>query len=249
MKKILLTSLGLATSLLAITQEQQIRLDSLFDQKEHNISQSNEFGAGEKQTLIQALKEEKARVEKMSDEEVEKFFEEEEETKKDKPLVLKKGEEWIGGVFGASGIRVSAFFGGNSGGAYMGYATIGPRYNITGEGFTMGIQEGFSLSAPIGLGFIKTTNGGYFALPIALEANYIFSGKFGISGGLRYTFSPQDIGNLHIMDFYAGFDLFYGIYLEAGYVFYSSQDVKIGNKTISTDPLSGAITFNVGWRF
>ena len=253
MKKTLLASLGLATSLLAITQEQQIRLDSLFDQKEHNISQSNEFGAGEKQILIQALKEEKARVEKMSDEEIEKFFEE--ETKMEKRVIKEYDDGWVGWLFGSTGIRTAFFYGGNLTSGYMFYGTIGPKYNFSSGGASFVRTEGFSLSLPIGLGAINTSgikNDMDFALPIALEANYVFNDgfyRFGLSAGLRYTFSPQDIGNLHIMDFYAGLDLISGAYIEAGYVFYSSQDITLGNRTYSTDPLSGAITLNLGWRF
>lgn len=257
MRKLFLATLGISTSLLAITQEQQTKIDELFNQKEQNISQSSEFGAGEKQSLIQALKEEKAKVEKMSDEEIEEYLDEEANASKDKKeiLVLRKGEEWLGGLFGASGLRVSTFFGGNNEGAYMGYATIGPTYNFSGMGWTMGTQEGFSLSLPIGLGFINTSgvkNEANFALPIALEAKYLLKSgvyRFGFSTGLRYTYSPQEIGDLHFIDFYIGMDLIAGAYLEVGYVFYSSQDIKIVNKTISTDPLSGAITFNIGLRF
>lgn len=138
----------------------------------------------------------------------------------------------------------------------MVYGTIGPKYNFTnsGGGASLFRAKGFSLSPPIGFGGINTSgvkNDMDFILPIALEANYMFSDfmGFGLSAGIRYSYSPQDIGDLHIMDVYAGMDLFYGIYIEAGYVFYSSQDIKLGNRTISTDPLSGAVTLNVGWRF
>lgn len=153
--------------------------------------------------------------------------------------------------FGVLGIRTSSFFGNNLRSATMVYGTIGSKYNISYDGCYIGTTKGFSLSLPIGFGAIGSNGNVGFALPIALEANYMFSDYmgFGISAGVRYTFSPQDIGNLHIMDFYAGLDLIYRLYIEAGYVFYSSQDVKVGNKTISTDPLSGAITLNFGWRF
>lgn len=135
----------------------------------------------------------------------------------------------------------------------MVYASLGPKYNFTKGEASLLPEKGFSLSLPIGFGAINTSgikNDVDFALPIALEARYMFSDfGFGLSAGLRYTYSPQDVGDLHIMDFYAGMDIVYGLYLEAGYVFYSSQDVKLGNKAYSRDPLSGAVTLNVGWRF
>ena len=261
MRKLFLATLGISTSLLAITQEQQTKIDELFNQKEQNISQSTEFGAGEKQMLIQALKEEKAKVEKMSDEEIEEYFDNEKRAELAKndtfdPNIMraKKNEEWVSWIFGASGARFSGFFGGNLGGAYMVFATIGPKYNVSYDGFYIGTAKGFSVSLPIGLGAINTSgvkNNDKFVLPIAVEVNYMFSDYmgFGVSAGLRYTYSPQSVGDLHFIDFYAGLDLIYGLYIEAGYVFYSSQDIKLGNRTNSTDPLSGAVTLNMGWRF
>lgn len=262
MKKLLLATLGISTSLLAITQEQQTKIDELFNQKEQNISQSTEFGAGEKQMLIQTLKEEKAKVEKMSDEEIEEYLDEEATIAKNKKdgfdpenYRFRKNEEWIGWLAGAVGATTSGFFttsvSKSSAMAY--YLTFGPKYNITYNGFFAGTIKGFSISLPIGIGglnFAKESQGS-FALPIALEASYMFSNKrgFGLKAGARYTFSAHKNGNLHIIDCYAGMDLFYGVFIEAGYVLYSSQDVKVGNKTKSIDPLSSAISFNAGWRF
>ncbi|RDU69788.1 hypothetical protein [Helicobacter brantae] len=267
MKKTLLASLGLATSLLAITQEQQIEIDRIFEGYRAKIESNQSLSESRKKSILNNLADKKKEIESQSDEEIAIYLDKnsgdseriERAKQKEKELGIEEykptsSDDWLGWVFGSFGARFSSFFGGNSGGAYMGYATIGPKYNFSSGGSSFLRTKGFSLSLPIGFGAINTSgikNDVDFALPIALEANYMFSDYmgFGISAGVRYTFSPQDIGNLHIMDFYAGFDLIYGAYIEAGYVFYSSQDVTLGNRTYSTDPLSGAITLNVGWRF
>lgn len=265
MKKTLLASLGLATSLLAITQEQQIELDRIFKEKMQKVEKQN-LNPQSKNMALRLLENQKQEIQSKSDEEISAYLNgspedrervEESLEGEEEPLIdestLVRSDGWKGWIFGATGARFSAFFGGNSGGAYMAYGTIGPKYNFTYKGSSLN-DEGFSLSLPIGFGAINTSgvkNDVDFVLPIALEAKYRFDSywRFGLSAGVRYTYSPQDIGDLHIMDIYAGLDLVLGAYIEAGYVFYSSQDVKVGNKTISTDPLSGAITFNIGWRF
>lgn len=263
MRKLFLATLGISTSLLAITPEQQAELDKIYQEREAKIKSTN-ISEESKEIAIDFLVKERKEVESLQDEKIQNIINYYKKNGKipsnfddvNAGVYQKSDSSWAGWVFGASGAKLSFFYGGNLGSAYMVYGSIGPKYNFTnaGGGASFVRMKGFSLSLPIGFGGINTSgikNDMDFVLPIALEANYMFSDfmGFGLSAGLRYTYSPQDIGDLHIMDFYAGMDIYYGIYIEAGYVFYSSQDVKVGNRTISTDPLSGAVTLNLGWRF
>lgn len=268
MKKLLLATLGISTSsLLAITPEQQVELDKIFEGYKNKILSNQSLSEDRKESILENLNDKKKEIEEKSDEEIAIYLDKnsgdpkriERAKQKEKELGIKEykpknTDEWLGWTLGAVGARYSGFLGRNSGGAYMVYATLGPKYNFTKGEVSLLPEKGFSISLPIGFGAINTSgikNDVDFVLPIALEANYMFSDYmgFGLSAGLRYTYSPQDIGDLHIMDFYAGMDIYYGFYIEAGYVFYSSQDIKLGNRTISTYPLSGAVTLNVGWRF
>lgn len=251
MKKTLLASLGLATSLLAITQEQQIELDKIFESQKAKIEQDQSLSEDKRASMLKILEGKKKEIEGKSDEEISAYLNEEKRgSEKYEREAIHNGVGW---AFGALGARYTTFFGGKLGKTHMGYASFGPQYNFTENNATLLPKKGFSLSLPIGLGEIKANDSrsdANFVLPIAIEAKYLFSDfGFGVNAGLRYSYSPQNIGNLHIMDFYAGIDIYYGIYLEAGYVFYSSQDITLGNRTYSTDPLSGAFTLNFGWRF
>lgn len=266
MKKLFLATLGISTSLLAITPEQQAELDKIFEGYKNKILSNQSLSEDRKESILENLNDKKKEIEEKSDEEIAIYLDKnsgdteriERAKQKEKELGIeehkpKNTDEWLGWALGAVGARYSGFLGGNSGGAYMVYATLGPKYNFTKGEASLLPEKGFSLSLPVGFGAINTSgikNDVDFALPIALEARYMFSDfGFGLSAGLRYTYSPQDVGDLHIMDFYAGMDIVYGLYLEAGYVFYSSQDIKLGKRTYSTDPLSGAVTLNMGWRF
>lgn len=268
MRKLFLATLGISTSLLAITPEQQIKLNRIFKEKMERVENQN-LNNEAKNMALRILENQKQEIERKNDEEIANYLngsleereriEETLEGDDEAPLIdentLIRSDGWLGWLFGATGARYSGFLGGKLGGAMLYYITIGPQYNFLDKGSRIFTYDGFSLSIPIGFGAINTSgikNDIDFALPIALEAKYILNSgfyRFGFSAGLRYTYSPQDVGDLHIMDFYAGLDLVAGAYIEAGYVFYSSQDVKLGNRTYSTDPLSGAVTLNVGFRF
>lgn len=269
MKKLLLATLGISTSLLAITPEQQIELDKIFEGYKTKIQNNQSLSESRKESILSSLADKKKEIESQSDEEIAIYLDKnsgdteriERAKQKEKDLGIEEYkprsvDEWLGWILGGMGVKTSLFLGGalNINSAYMVYGSIGPKYNFSSGKTTFLREKGFSLSLPIGFGGINTSgikNDMNFVLPIALEANYMFSDfmGFGLSAGIRYTYSPQDIGDLHIMDFYAGMDIYYGIYIEAGYVFYSSQEVKLGNRTYSTDPLGGAVTLNMGWRF
>ena len=275
MRKLFLATLGISTSLLAITPEQQVELDRIFAEQKAKIESQN-LNSQSKDMALRLLENQKKEIEARSNEEIadyltnglesaeknnqDEMLENDENVAEDEsPLIdentLIRSDGWLGWLFGATGARYSGFLGGKLGGAMLYYVTIGPQYNFSDKGSSIFTHDGFSLSIPIGFGAINTSgakNDVDFALPIALEAKYALNSgfyRFGFSAGLRYTYSPQDIGDLHVMDFYAGLDLVAGAYIEAGYVFYSSQDIKLGKRTISTDPLSGAVTLNVGFRF
>lgn len=262
MKKLLLATLGISTSLLAITPEQQKQVDEIFEKKQKTLNELN-ISDEIKQKYSQKLAEEKKKVEARTESQIDFFIanqnkkEKEEEEKEFNPDLYKASNElgWIPLVFGASGVRFGTMAGGNLISAKLMYVTIGPKYNFSyGDGLFVGTTKGFSISLPIGIGGTQLTGEKQyqFALPIALEMNYMFSDHlgFGLSAGIRYTYTPRDYGDMHIMDFYAGMDIYYGIYIEAGYVFYSSQDIKVPyGGTQNTDPLSGAVTLNIGWRF
>lgn len=267
MKKTLALATFLAGSLFAITPEQQVELDKIFNGYIQNINKNTSLSENRKEKIIKDMNNKKKEIESKSDEEIQIYLDKNSgdsarianAKQKEKELGIKEEkptspDAWLGYLFGASGAKTSFFYGGNLTSAYMVYGSIGPKYNFSSEGWSMIRSKGFSLSLPIGLGAINTSgikNDVDFVLPIALEANYMFSdgGGFGLSSGVRYTYSPQERGDLHMMDFYAGIDIYYGYYMEIGYVFYSSQDIKFGKNTISTDPLSGAVTLNIGLRF
>lgn len=262
MKKLLLATLGISTSLLAIAPEQQVEIDEIFKQREEAI-QKTKISEESKQISIDFLLREKKEIEALEEKKISDIIDYYKKNGKmpnnfddvNAGVYKKTNLGWIGWVFGASGVKFSSFFGGKLDSAYMIYGSIGPKYNFSLGGASLIRRKGFSISFPIGFGGLNTSglkNDMDFVLPIALETNYMFSeiSGFGLSAGIRYTYSPQEIGDLHIMDVYAGIDIVYGLYLEAGYVFYSSQDIKVPYGGIqNTDPLSGAVTLNVGWRF
>lgn len=274
MRKLFLATLGISTSLLAITPEQQVELDRIFAEQKAKIESQN-LNSQSKDMALRLLENQKKEIEAKSNEEITDYLtnglesaeknnqdetlENDENVAEDEsPLIdentLVRSDGWLGWVFGATGFRYAGFLGGNSGGAYMVYGTIGPKYNFSNKGSSLFSQKGLSLSLPIGFGAINTSgikNDVDFVLPVALEMTYFFNDdwyKFGLSAGVRYSFSPQEFGNLHFMDIYAGID-FTIFHIEAGYVFYSSQDVKLGNRTYSTDPLSGAFSVSFGLKF
>lgn len=246
--------LGFATSLFAITQEQQIKLDKVFQEYKRNIEQNQSLEESKKIVMLKDLENRKKEIEGKSDAEISSYLDQNFISKNENKKYEDKAiDDEVGWVFGALGARYTVFFGGKSGKTQMGYATIGAQYNFTENQATLLPKKGFSLSIPIGLGEINTINpksNAEFVLPIAVEAKYLFSDfGFGFNAGLRYSYSPQNIGDLHIMDFYAGIDIYAGFYIQAGYVFFSSQNIKTSNKTTLMDPLSGAFALNVGWKF
>lgn len=154
--------------------------------------------------------------------------------KKEDNKIKEYDDGWEGYLFGATGARISSFLGGKLDSFSIAYLTIGPKYNFSSNGWSFFRTKGFSLSLPIGIGVLgmleKNNNATSFALPIALETNYMFSDAvgFGLSAGVRYTYSPQERGDLHMMDFYAEMDICNGFYIEAGYVFIAHKILSLG---------------------
>lgn len=157
-----------------------------------------------------------------------------------------KIEEWTAWFLGASGLRYGILYNMSFGGGYMGYGTIGPKYNFSSNEWSTIRSKGFSLSLPIGFGGIYASeeNQSSFVLPIALEMNYMFSERlgFGVSSGIRYTYSPRSVRDLHMLDFYMGIDIYSGFYFEVGYMFYGFRS------DYTSKTFSGSITTNIGLR-
>lgn len=244
MKKIftgMLVAISLASSMLALTEEQRKEFNEDFEMR---IDVAKKTGVGKEggeewaQKRITELKKEKAQIEAEGDEAIERY------------LRVNKIENVLMDIFlGSLGVYQEISFKNDEKLSKFGgfFLTIGPRYNLQGEG---AFDKGFSISLPIGLGMIERNRKSYFAMPVAIEGRYSLGGLMpAIGAGLRYTFSPMNIGTLHMMDVYASLDIYWGFFMQIGYIFFSSQEVSFGRVKQTVQPYTGQTKMSIGWRF
>lgn len=249
-----LSSLGISTSLLAITPDLQKKVDEFYSQKRAVIEKS-ELKESMKEDLLQQLEGEKIRVETLDDDEITHFLETGELPKNDE-MADSEENSWVGWVFGATDVAIDVF---TTKGLSSGLTTItgsfGPRYNFSKMAPATIFTDGFSIAARLGLGVAALDNFHEtgFALPIELEASYT-TGHFTTSAGLSFLIIPtlKKLENLTNAGVYL--DLGWAnpvgaMTFRLGYIFHSSATLNLINgQSINYDPLNGSFNFGVRWQ-
>lgn len=70
MRKLFLATLGISTSLLAITPEQQAELDKIFEGYKNKILSNQSLSEDRKESILEDLNDKKKEIEEKSDEEI-----------------------------------------------------------------------------------------------------------------------------------------------------------------------------------